>query len=208
MKRSAFILLGAISFLSVITACSDDDDLEEYPQYIEDLVCARTNSEGKITSIILDDGREYTPSQQINTAKKNATVRCRCSYIPGKDVIDVHFIEIIFSDAPQKGIPQTYDPVKFFGGWMSAGYLNLSIGIMTTNAGLHTLGFRTDSITVTDGMLKAHFSLAHKQSETDELSFTRNEYLSMPVSEYFFCDSIIFAVPTFEGLKILRFGNK
>ncbi len=205
-KYISVIILTSLTML-FIQACSDDDNEEIYPPLITDLVCAEISNSGQISRIILDGGETYMVSQNIMSSKRDTTLRCRCIYTLEQDDITIYSIEHIFSAKPQEHDSSVIDPVRFICAWKTANYLNLSIDIMTSGSETHTFGFRADSITTDNDIKKGYFSLLHKQPENDFMSYFDTKYISMPLHDYTDCDSIIFTLNTFNGIKVLKYAN-
>lgn len=197
-----------LTFALCLVACSDgDDDGDVYiPPYITDLVVASTDADGKVVSVRMDDGTTYhVASQQVDMERKDTLLRCLATYTCeyGKD-FQLHGIRPVFS---AKSYPATSiyviidgkayqdvsllprDPMKVISMWKSGGYLNLHLGLMTTNNGVHQYAFCEDSV--------GHFSLLHQRPANDGSAYTENVYMSMSIPQGL--DRFTFTVKTYDG---------
>ena len=81
------------------------------------------------------------------------------------------------------------DPMKVISMWKSGGYLNMHLGLMTTDNGAHQFAFCEDST--------GHFSLLHQRPASDGSAYTENVYMSMPLPQGL--DQFTFTVKTYDG---------
>lgn len=197
------LLITLAGLCLAATSCSSDDDVQ-VPNYIVELVEIDTNKDTLVTVIRTDNGTTYNVTQTIVATVPDTTYRCLCSYAFTDKQLTIYSLSVIFSEIPMKAElfkVRPTDPVKFVSCWKSGRYLNLQIGIKTTDADYHKYAFSEDSI-VTKGTSKTvFFTLLHQRPVDDDESYTKDTYLSIPISSYTDCDSFAISVNTYEGLR-------
>lgn len=197
------ILVTIAVFCLYFISCSSDDD-DQMPSYYIDLVEANTNHDTLVTVIKLDNGKTYDVYQSIVAATPDTTYRCLCTYELDSNRITLYRLEHVYSSYPRKASEFKScptDPVKFVSSWRSGGYLNLQIGVMTTDAEQHPFAFCEDSITEKGTSKTVYFTLLHQRPNRDNESYTKTMFLSIPLSKYTDCDSFAIHVQTYEGLR-------
>ncbi len=213
MKRLLNDILLILCVVCLV-ACSDgDEDSGEYiPPYTTDLLLASVDANGKIVSVQMDDGTTYNvASQKFNLSAKDTLLRCMATYTyEGQKPLQIHGIVPIFTDEPHPAnsigvvvngkiyqdvslLPR--HPVKLISMWKSGGYLNLHLGMMTTDNGAHEFLFCEDG----DGQ----YSLLHLRPTSDGSAYTEHLYLSMPIPEGL--EHFTFTVRTYDGDYIREF---
>lgn len=197
------ILVTLVGLCLYFISCNSDDDYQ-VPSYFIDLVEANTNHDTLVTVIKMDNGKTYDVHQSIVAAAPDTTYRCLCTYALDSNQITLYRLEHVYSSYPRKADgfkSHPTDPVKFISSWKSGGYLNLQIGVMTTDAEQHPFGFCEDSIT-DRGMYKTvYFTLLHQRPNRDNESYTKTMFLSIPLSNYADCDSFAIRVQTYDGMQ-------
>ena len=197
------LLITLAGFCLAVTSCSSDDEAH-MPNYIVDLVEIDTNKDTLVTVIRTDNGTTYNVTQTIVASTPDTTYRCFCSYAVSDKQLTIYSLSLIFSEFPIKAEEfklRPTDPVKFVSCWKSGRYLNLKIGVKTTDTDYHKYAFSEDSI-ITKGTSKTvFFTLLHQRPDNDNESYTKDTYLSIPISSYTDCDSFAISVNTYEGLR-------
>ena len=79
----SFLIL-LFSFLISLSSCHDDDDAP-YPSVITELADCPTDTEGKMTTLVLDDDTELTLTNPKTGLKPNATYRALVGYTLGSN---------------------------------------------------------------------------------------------------------------------------
>lgn len=195
------LMVVAALLMLLMVSCSDDES--SLPSYVTDLVEANTDATGVINTIRTDDGTIYHVGQQISTSVADTTWRCLATYTVDNDAMTLYSVKAIFSALPKeasefKSLPR--DPVKFISAWRTDRYINLRLGIMTTDGGGHAFGFCEDSIAVSsNGIRTAYLTLLHKRPDQDAESYTDEQFLSIPLAHYTECDSFEINITTYEG---------
>ena len=194
--------------LTCLVACSDgDDDSGGYiPPYITDLVEATTDTQGKIVRVRLDDGTTYdVSSQKFSLSGRNDVIRCMVTYThEAHQSFQIQSIVPIFTDIPYPAenirvvvngevyqdvsmLPRS--PLKVISMWKSGGYLNLHLGMLTTDNGAHEFLFCEDA--------PGQYSLLHLRALSDASSYTEHLYMSMPIPED--VEHFTFTIRTYDG---------
>ena len=204
MKRLLTDILCVVCMLFV-AACSNDDD-NDYPPIVTDLLVASVDANGREVSVRLDDGTTYNvAAQQVESEKKDTTLRCLATYThDGNTGLKLNSIRTIYSDTPYP-VSSFYmvvngvayhdasllprSPMKVISMWKSGGYLNMHLGLMTTGYGNHQYAFCEDSV--------GHYSLLHQRPMGDGGSYTEHVYMSMPLPEG--QEEVTFTVKTYDG---------
>ena len=197
------LLITLFGLCVCVTSCNSDDD-DKVPSYFIDLVEADTNTDSLVSLIRLDNGKTYQVSQSIKAPVPDTTYRCLCTYELDSNKILAYGLEHVFSSKPRKVAAfdtLITDPVKFISSWKSGGYLNLQIGVMTTDADYHQFAFCEDTIADNGTYKTACFTLVHKRPKKDNESYTKTMFLCIPISSYTDCDSFAVRVNTYEGLR-------
>lgn len=183
--------------------CSTDED-DAVPAYKIDLVEANTDHDGNVSVIRFDNGKTYTVDQTIAAETADTTYRCMCTYmINANQKISVYGLTHIFSANPRQKADfkaVAFDPVNLTSCWKSGGYLNLHIGLLTTDVGSHRFGFCEDSVVNRSGCQMLYLTLMHGRPEEDAESYTKEIFMSIPLRQYT-CDSVCIRVQTYEGWK-------
>ncbi len=209
-----FHILTLIISCFTLLACSEDTP---YPSAVTSFVDAITDDNGMITDIRTDKEEVYKIDSQIHTNTPDTVIRCICIYeIMQRDVsgnnhtptypsVHIHSLKHVFSDEPRLRsefnlYPQ--DPVKITSVWKAGNYINMHLGILTTDAGIHSFAFCEDSITTSDsGCTSVYLSLLHLRPKNDAESYTEKTYISMPIRKYADIDTIIVHINSYEGLQ-------
>lgn len=200
------VLIVICSIGIVAISCSDNE--QSVPSYIVELVEANSDQSGNIVSIRLDNGTTFSINQYISTNTADSTYRCICTYRKEATGIYLYSLNNVFSQNPRpSNVYKTrpLDPVKLISCWKSDRYLNIKIGVMTGEVDNHAYGFCLDSISNYNDKRIAHFTLLHERPSADTESYTRENFLSMPINRYTDCDSIAISIPTYNGMaQIIR----
>lgn len=208
--KNKWLLTLCLLTVTVLAACSDDDDRTSYPSVITELVEIHIGSDTLVSEILTDNGTVFTTSQRITAPKPDTLYRCISVYTRGADNhIDLYQLELVPSALPRT--PDRFkqhpmEPVKLISTWNSSRYLNISCGILTTGMGTHSIAFCEDSITTKNGLQTVHIRLLHNRPENDAESYTQKTFISMPAFTYAGkADSIALTLNTYDGLRTLGF---
>ena len=214
----------AVCLLSVFSISCTQESYEsgtgKYSLMRAEFVDAHTNGEGKIFSVMTDEGDSLlltAPAERTWAAKADTTFRCLLYY--NKVGNNAELISI--SSVPAPPIRETADlkeglksdPVKFVSSWTSTNrrYLNLELVLMTgstdEDTALQKIGCVCDSVsTAADGSHHVWLSLYHDQGGVPEY-YSANVYMSIMTSRLPIAvkegDQVSVVIPTYSG-KITR----
>lgn len=191
----------------LVSACGDDEDGSDVPAVRVELVDAEVGHDRLVARVVTDDGVTYYPTRDISATQADTLMRCICRYAPEKDgFAQIYSLAAILAPEPRplsdfKWV--SHDPVNIKSVWKakSLPYVNLHLGVLTSDAGSHNFGFVADSVVAG----KSFFSLLHFCPEDDAEAYTRDTYLSLPLTGVPETDSIILHINTYDGLKRYAF---
>ena len=199
-------VLVVVSGLLVGCTQGEEDSGGYVPPYITDLMVVNTDFDGRLVTVVLDDGSIYdVAAQQLQTKAINEKVRCRGTYTLSEGKMELLGLAAIFSSGPVAAesfvltvdgkeyggveyLPR--DPVKVISMWKSGGYINLHLGVMTSGEGVHQYAFCKEA--------PGHYSLVHLRPLSDKESYTEQVYMSMPIPAG--VDELTFSVHTYDGI--------
>lgn len=202
-----FCVLGSVATSTLFTSCDDEEDGTNIPSVTTDLVMAKTDGEGYVESIILDNGVIYSNlTQHIFAQSPNTEIRCVAAHSEDENGIRFYSMKSIFASNPTDTIPEekrVHDPVKVTSAWKgNAQWANLQIGIMTTHNGKHSLAYSIDSIVGTT----KHISLLHHRDEKDAESYTEKAFISLPLHpEETETNATVLHIFTYDGWREFEF---
>ena len=208
MKRILYLLLLLLFCLS---ACRDDDS-EHYPSIITEMVIAQADGQGQLSTIICDRGQTYKVSNGIAGLKANERVRALVGYVIQEDGrVQVYTAQVVpvLSDASEEE-KLAQDPTGIESVWQGGGFLNFHF-LPKTRGGQQGWAFLRDSIHANIlGGTNYYLSLYHDQMEDVE-AYSAHFYACVSqdsiASSFTATDSVVFAVCTYDGIQIWRFGE-
>lgn len=218
------LFIMAVCLLSVLSISCTQESYEsgtgKYSLMRAEFVDAHTNGEGKIFSVMTDEGDSLLltdPAERAWAAKADTTFRCLLYY--NKVGNTAELISITSVPAPLIREPADLkegmksDPVKFVSSWTSTNrrYLNLELVLMTgttdEEVALQKIGCVCDSVsTEADGSRHVWLSLYHDQGGVPEY-YSASVYMSIMTSRLPIAvregDQVSIVIPTYSG-KITR----
>ena len=94
-------VLVVVSGLLVGCTQGEEDSGGYVPPYITDLMVVNTDFDGRLVTVVLDDGSIYdVAAQQLQTKAINEKVRCRGTYTLSEGEMELHGLAAIFSSGP------------------------------------------------------------------------------------------------------------
>ena len=188
----------------------------KYSYMRADFVDAHTNAEGKLFSVMTDEGDSLlltAPTERTWAARADTTFRSLLYYnkVGGKaELISISSIPTpLVRDVSDLKEGMKSDPVKFVSSWKSTNgrYLNLELVLMTGTSGdetpLQKIGCVCDSVsTATDGSRHVWLSLYHDQDGVPEY-YSLSVYMSIMTSRLPIDpkkgDQVSIRIPTYSG---------
>ena len=193
---SAIITLPLYTALLLFCSCNKTDSYETVLPVITEMVRAETDSSGDFRAITTDNKKRYLVSAGERARLSPDTVyRVICNYLVEDSVTAsiISTFNILSGFAIPNSLltgPVKKDPIKLISIWISGGYLNIAFQVMTFN--------KTHIITAIDYTERTKVKLGiYHDNQGDENVFTKEGYMSVPLSTYDFLksgDSITFEI--------------
>ena len=188
-------LLTSLLFLLtpfLLSSCSDDKE-EAYPSIVTELADGITNTEGKMTRLVLDDNTELTLTNPLTGLKPSTVYRCLAGFTRAEEEATLRTLTgaYLLRDSTAKAIS---DPVSVVSLWRTQRYINLHLR-PKTQGGKQTWGFIVESIEGRHAYLRLH----HRQG-TDPTAYSTDIYASLPL-DLVDADEITIRIVTFDGTK-------
>lgn len=201
MPRHLIFLL--FTFL-LLPSCSDEDD--PLPAYVEGLADLQTNSSGRATAMVTDEGEKLVLNNEVGGLCADTTYRILAAYVPKNGSATLNSYARILATEVQKYNPKQVkaDPLSVTSCWRGADYINLRLAVKGTAQAVHYFGFhQTGFLRNQDGSATLCALLTHDQN-SDPLQYTRETYLSLPLRPLSALltagrDSVRLTVKTFDG---------
>lgn len=210
--RNYILLFFATTISVVATSCSDDDD--KYPSVITELVDATTDKNGVISTLVNDKGKVLYLSDELNTGKPDSTYRLKAiyEYVTESDAtIKAYGLTNVLKLYPVQSIylnDLTRNPVKVESVWYAGKYINMYLGVLTSESQSHIYAVTSDSTTINEGKKTLHLSLAHIRTSNEEY-YTNKFYASIYVNDLIsLYDSISLDIKTYSGNKRYSYSTK
>ena len=175
-----------------MSSCSDDKE-EAYPSIVTELADGITNTEGKMTRLVLDDNTELTLTNPLTGLKPSTVYRCLAGFTRAEEEATLRTLTgaYLLRDSTAKAIS---DPVSVVSLWRTQRYINLHLR-PKTQGGKQTWGFIVESIEGRHAYLRLH----HRQG-TDPTAYSTDIYASLPL-DLVDADEITIRIVTFDGTK-------
>ena len=190
--------LGPLGMLGVglllffcLSSCHDDDDAP-YPSVITELADCPTDTEGKMTAIVLDDDTRLTLSNPKTGLKPSVTYRALVGYTLGNDGYATLYSAkpaTLLKDSTAVAIS---DPTNIVSIWRTGRYINLHL-LPKTQGGNQTWGYIVERIEGQHAYLRLH----HRQG-SDPISYSTDQYASLPL-DLVPATRITLRIETFQG---------
>ena len=209
--RHIVMLLFLITF--GLCSCGEDNDFV-YPNLITELGEMRTDKDGNIQTLSIDNGTTFDiqNKDKYSGLIKDSLYRVLASYVQvedGSNQIEIKSIRLAVSSKPIKRDMLKNvetDPVELQSIWTSGNYLNVYV-ISKVKDIPHVYRFVEDSITSSDGHKTLHLTLLHQRNNDIE-GYNRTVYLSVPLYPYQQSftrqDSVSFSLNTYQKGFIRR----
>lgn len=191
MKKSLlFTLIATLAW--VMTACSNDSDYH-YPSVKLEFLTATSDKDGKLTSILSDEGTSYTIAQDAtgNTTHADTTLRIVANYEPLSATLPeakLYAWTHVTSPLPlqagrfEQGVETS--PVNIVSVWKGLNYVNMILTVRE-QSGQHRFHFAEEQV-LTDlnaSTRRIYITLYHHIEQTQQ-DYDKRVYLSMPTAQY------------------------
>ena len=193
MKKNTLLLsILSLLLLCLSAACSDDD--YHYPSVKLEFLTAYSGNDGKLSSVVTDDGIAYPVVQDDSNSRITADslVRIISNYeaVTADDgTTGVRLYALSAAIAP---LPRTADkfkegvknePADIQSIWMGHDYLNMVLTVK--QEGKHGLAFVEDGVEIDaeTQTTTVRLTLYHEVQSTTE-AYTKRAYLSIPLKQY------------------------
>lgn len=203
----------------LLAACGDEEYY--YPSVKLEYMTAYSGADGKLQSILTDEGKNYPVVEDLTNTRIQASsfVRMVSNYsmvTSADEAVGVKLYAALNTISPlpasadkfQDGVKT--DPVDILAIWMGLDYLNITLEIKAQD-GKHLFGFIEDKVSsnVVTGETKVHLTLYH-DAGNDVQAYTKRSYLSVPLRQYAKENvrkvTVYFSVHTYSGaLKTYTF---
>lgn len=141
-------------------------------------------------------------------------MRCLCHFYVKENplwLIDAYQVYCTYPQKKPAGKVILTDPFIFKSAWKSFKYINFQLAYMTNDKAEHSFGIFEDSIVYAPDGHKSnvYVTIAHRIPKEDIEAYSSDFYLSVPLKNYFDCDSMTISVNTYkEGRKTVSFKIK
>lgn len=185
---------GCVIILScLLMSCSGDDDYH-YPSVQLEFLTAYSNAEGKLQSVLTDEGKLLSVVEDLTNSSVKADTAVRIvSYYEkvtddtGAEGGKLYAVSQAISSVPlptetfTEGVKTKASEVM--SSWLGYNYLNVVLTLK--QQGQHTLGFVEEefSIDSSNGCATARVMLYH-DATSDVEDYTKRAYLSIPLKQY------------------------
>ena len=206
MKQRHILFLIALTALSVLAACSDDDDFAA--SYRSDFAEMTTSADGNAVKLLLDDGSVLNILNTFATQKYSETFRVYAVSEQQETGVRLVNFSNVLTDVPHKFDEEKVktDPVDFIAVWRGGRYVNFRLGLKTgASANKHIFSIVDDGISDDgDGHKTQHIRLYHAQNG-DDMSYTRAVSFSCSLDNQKSLlsagDRVEVKINTFSGMK-------
>ena len=179
--------------LWLATACGEDE--YHYPDVRLDYLTAHSGTDGRLETILADDGTLYDVQNTVYAPHEAAdtTLRIVANYTRETDE-EGHMGALLYAaqttispvplpaDRFEDGIKA--DPASVLSIWMGLDYLNLVLEIKTAD-GSHTFHFVEDEVSWDAATARREVALSlYHDAGDDPQYYTRRVYLSVPLRQY------------------------
>lgn len=211
MLRYLFTLILVLPLAWQLTSCGDDE--QPLPPYVQGLADLPTNSDGRASTLITDNGEELTLSNPVSGLRRDTTYRLVAAWVRSGTTAELSSYSPILA-LPVARYAQSdihTDPLTVMACWKGAHYINLRLALKATATGIHYMAFnQTNYVRNDDGSRTLCAQLIHYQNN-DPLYYTRETYLSLslkPLESLLQTgrDSLRLTVRTFDGDYVKTFA--
>lgn len=191
MKKYCCGLLVVV-LLCLFVSCGDDD--YHYPSVKQDFLTAFSGSDGRLESVLTDEGETFQIVEDASGLRVNAdtVIRIVANYetlVTDNDVIGGKLYALLQAVSPiplaaaefEGGVKT--EPSEIQSIWLGYGYLNIVLKVK--QQGKHLFHFVEDEVAVDrdSGRVTVQLTLYHDISSIVQ-DYSKRAYLSVPLKQY------------------------
>lgn len=191
MKKYCCGLLVVV-LLCLFVSCGDDD--YHYPSVKQDFLTAFSGSDGRLESVLTDEGETFQIVEDASGLRVNAdtAIRIVANYetlVTDNDVIGGKLYALLQTVSPiplaaaefEGGVKT--EPSEIQSIWLGYGYLNIVLKVK--QQGKHLFHFVEDEVVVDrdNGRVTVQLTLYHDISSIVQ-DYSKRAYLSVPLKQY------------------------
>lgn len=191
MKKYCCGLLVVV-LLCLFVSCGDDD--YHYPSVKQDFLTAFSGSDGRLESVLTDEGETFQIVEDASGLRVNAdtAIRIVANYetlIADNDVIGGKLYALLQTVSPVPLAATEFEggvktePSEIQSIWLGYGYLNIVLKVK--QQGKHLFHFVEDEVAVDrdNGRATVQLTLYHDISSIVQ-DYSKRAYLSVPLKQY------------------------
>lgn len=184
--------LFVVVLLCLFVSCGDDD--YHYPSVKQDFLTAFSGSDGRLESVLTDEGETFQIVEDASGLRVNAdtAIRIVANYetlIADNDVIGGKLYALLQTVSPVPLAATEFEggvktePSEIQSIWLGYGYLNIVLKVK--QQGKHLFHFVEDEIAVDrdNGRATVQLTLYHDISSIVQ-DYSKRAYLSVPLKQY------------------------
>jgi hypothetical protein len=223
-KFKAVIGLCILMLSIFVSSCSDDDDNSgSYPRLRMDFYDIIVDKDSMVSSIILDNGKEYIISNkgQFQSSVCDTTIRCYGSLEISEDSLYAQIYTIANVNCFSPSVAANYNPIVFqkeqfpvelVSIYKARSYINVIVKTKGAGNVEHALDFIKDSMVLCNGHKTLYLKLLHWRPEEEIEAYSTNNYMSLPLGTSFYhpledFDSVDITINTYDGIKKYKFAR-
>lgn len=191
MKKYCCGLLVVV-LLCLFVSCGDDD--YHYPSVKQDFLTAFSGSDGRLESVLTDEGETFQIVEDASGLRVNAdtAIRIVANYetlVTDNDVIGGKLYALLQTVSPVPLAAAEFEggvktePSEIQSIWLGYGYLNIVLKVK--QQGKHLFHFVEDEVAVDrdNGRVTVQLTLYHDISSIVQ-DYSKRAYLSVPLKQY------------------------
>lgn len=191
MKKYCCGLLVVV-LLCLFVSCGDDD--YHYPSVKQDFLTAFSGSDGRLESVLTDEGETFQIVEDASGLRVNAdtAIRIVANYetlVTDNDVIGGKLYALLQTVSPVPLAATEFEggvktePSEIQSIWLGYGYLNIVLKVK--QQGKHLFHFVEDEVAVDrdNGRVTVQLTLYHDISSIVQ-DYSKRAYLSVPLKQY------------------------
>lgn len=205
MRKCVWTML--LAGLVLLASCGEEEYV--YPPVVTDIVSLESDSLKRVTTLILDNGRQYgVINADFKSIYANATLRALTTYIPTDSTHATIYNATTVPILQDSTAVLRHDPLTALSAWQSGDFINMHLQPKTQGmASHHYWGYGVDSRSSRHLCLSLH----HAQND-DPVSYSAEMYVSIDLNQFGnkleSGDTVSLSIETFKGPKTWQFIYK